>query len=130
MEIKRSQLKEMIKRMLREGNSFQDSYDKWQELLYAVGADTMLDCIYQWASIDQKEQWIEWFEEEGYIESYDIDDDVYSVWQQLLDYVGADTMLDCLYQWASSDQSDQWIEWFEEEGYIHFDEDDDDDDLY
>ena len=27
-------------------------------------------------------------------------------------------MLECLFQWASSDQIEKWLEWFDEEGYF------------
>ena len=69
MKIKRSQLKEMVKSILKEGTTDMSTIDKWNRLLDEVGSDTMLDCVFNWSSSDQIEQWIEWFEEEGYIDS-------------------------------------------------------------
>jgi hypothetical protein len=42
----------------------------WKKLEMTIGAETMLDCIYAWASADEIEQWIKWFEEEGYFGEY------------------------------------------------------------
>lgn len=61
---------ESVKKVLIEGTVDQDIYGKWNDLLTNVGAETMLDCIYQWASSDEIKKWIEWFEEEGYFGEY------------------------------------------------------------
>ena len=53
---------------LKEGTTNVDIHDIWDNLLMNVGAETMLNCIYQWSSSDQIEQWIEWFKEEDYID--------------------------------------------------------------
>lgn len=58
-------VKESVKRVIKE-SYYPDVNEKWDELLSTVGAETMLDCLFTWASIDQKEQWLDWFEEEGY----------------------------------------------------------------
>lgn len=51
---------------INEGTTFSDSIEKWDYLKETVGAETMLDAIYAWSSSDQIDQWLEWFEEEGY----------------------------------------------------------------
>lgn len=59
---------ESVKRALKEGTTNVDIHNIWDNLLMNVGAETMLNCIYQWSSSDQIEQWIEWFKEEDYID--------------------------------------------------------------
>jgi len=48
-----------------------------------------------------------------------LDNDVNLKWDYLLDTIGAEKMLNCLYQWADDRQIAQWIEWFEEEDYFY-----------
>lgn len=52
---------------LKEGTSDSRIYEMWEELIATVGAETMLNCIYQWSSHDEISKWIGYFEEEGYI---------------------------------------------------------------
>jgi hypothetical protein len=59
---------ESVKKVLKEGTTDQNIYNIWDDLLMNVGAEAMLNCIYNWSSSDQIEQWIKWFEEEGYID--------------------------------------------------------------
>lgn len=61
-------ISESVKKVLREEATNTNIYDIWDDLLMNVGAETMLNCIYQWSSSDQIEEWIEWFKEEGYID--------------------------------------------------------------
>jgi len=72
IKLNENQLKRVIaeatKRILREGTSFNDNIEKWQYLKETAGEEQMLECLFQWASSDQIEQWLEWFEEEGYFE--------------------------------------------------------------
>ena len=69
--VNESQLKEMIKesikRHLNEGTSFQDSIDKWNTVKEQIGAEQMLECIYQWTNSDQIDQWLQWFEDEEWV---------------------------------------------------------------
>jgi hypothetical protein len=60
-------ISESVKRVLKEGTSDSHIYDTWEELKMTIGAETMLDCIYNWSSSDEISQWLEWFEEEDYI---------------------------------------------------------------
>jgi len=72
LKINESQLMNIIaeatKRILKEGTSFNDNIKKWQYLKETAGDEQMLECLFQWASSDQIEKWLEWFDEEGYFE--------------------------------------------------------------
>ena len=76
--VNESQLKEMIKesikRHLNEGTTDNEIADKWNQVQEAIGAQQMLDCIFQWSSSDQIEQWLQWFEDEEWI-SFDNNED-------------------------------------------------------
>ena len=73
MKINEKRLKsiiaESLKKVLNEGMlSDNPAFEKWEYLKDMVGAEKMLDCIFQWSSSDQIEKWIEWFDEEGYLD--------------------------------------------------------------
>lgn len=76
MKINEKRLKsiiaESLKKVLNEGMlSDNPAFEKWEYLEDMVGAEKMLDCIFRWSSAEQIEQWIEWFEEEGYFDNLD-----------------------------------------------------------
>lgn len=76
MKINEKRLKsiiaESLKKVLNEGMlSDNPAFEKWKYLEDMVGAEKMLDCIFRWSSVEQIEQWIEWFEEEGYFDNLD-----------------------------------------------------------
>lgn len=58
------------RRVLKEGTTDTRVQELWEELKQTVGVETMLDCIYDWSSSDDIEQWIGWFEDEGYLGEY------------------------------------------------------------
>lgn len=65
----KSIIAESLKKVLNEGMlSDNPAFEKWEYLQDKVGAEKMLDCIFQWSSVEQIEKWIEWFEEEGYLD--------------------------------------------------------------
>ena len=64
-----------VKRVLREGTTDDSALEKWDWLVEMVGAEHMLSCLLTWASSDQIDQWIEWFDEEGYLEGYEGDNE-------------------------------------------------------
>ena len=66
----KSIIAESLKKVLNEGMlSDNPAFEKWEYLEDMVGAEKMLDCIFRWSSVEQIEQWIEWFEEEGYFDN-------------------------------------------------------------
>ena len=68
----KSIIAESLKKILNEGMlSDNPAFEKWEYLEDMVGAEKMLDCIFQWSSSDQLEKWIDWCEEEGYFENLD-----------------------------------------------------------
>ena len=68
----KSIIAESLKKVLNEGMlSDNPAFEKWEYLEDMVGAEQMLDCIFRWSSAEQIEQWIEWFEEEGYFDNLD-----------------------------------------------------------
>lgn len=76
MKINEKRLKsiiaESLKKVLNEGMlSDNPAFEKWEYLEDMVGAEKMIDCIFRWSSAEQIEQWIEWFEEEGYFDNLD-----------------------------------------------------------
>lgn len=65
-------IKGMVKKSINEGMSADNpDNEAWMELEDSIGAQEMLDCIFQWSSSDQIHQWIEWFREEGYFDNED-----------------------------------------------------------
>lgn len=42
-------------------------------------------------------------------------------WYQVQKAIGSQQMLDCIFKWSSSDQIEQWLQWFEDEEWISFD---------
>lgn len=70
--IKESALRKMIAeslaRVINEGTSSSDSISKWNECVEVIGAEQMLQCIFKWSNSDQIDQWLEWFEEEGWVD--------------------------------------------------------------
>ncbi len=72
LKINESQLMNIIaeatKRILKEGTIDPIILEKWDYLIEMVGPEQMLSSIYEWNSSDTIEQWIEWFDEEGYFE--------------------------------------------------------------
>ena len=62
------------KHLLKEGTTFSDSMKKWDYLKQTVGAEQMLDCIFDWCSSDQIDTFIKWFEEEDYLEGGEMDE--------------------------------------------------------
>ena len=77
IKINEASLRKMVahtlKSVLKEGTTKDWIYNAWCQLEDTVGAQQMLDCIYNWLSSNQLEQIIKWFEEEGYIDSEDIE---------------------------------------------------------
>lgn len=67
-------IKESIIKVLNEGTSDNETIDKWYQVQEAIGAQQMLDCVFNWSSSDQIEQWLQWFEDEEWI-SFDNNDD-------------------------------------------------------
>ena len=61
---------ESVKKVLNERTTDSNTEELWEMLKMTIGTETMLDCIYAWASADEIEQWIKWFEEEGYFGEY------------------------------------------------------------
>jgi hypothetical protein len=78
--VNESQLKEMIresiKRHLNEGTSDNEILDKWNQVEETIGAQQMLDCIFQWVDEDTINQWLQWFEDEEWV-SFDNNEDEY-----------------------------------------------------
>ena len=65
----RAIIAESLKKVLNEGMTVDNpALEKWEYLEDTVGAERMLDCIFQWSSSSQIEEWIQWFEEEGYLD--------------------------------------------------------------
>lgn len=76
--IKEGQLRQLIKesiiRVLNEDTTDNEAVDKWYQVQEAIGAQQMLECIFNWSSSDQIEQWLQWFEDEEWI-SFDNNED-------------------------------------------------------
>lgn len=77
-KINESKLKQIIResivKALNEGTSDEVTIDKWYQVQEAIGAEQMLDCIFNWSSSDQIDQWLQWFEDEEWI-SFDNNED-------------------------------------------------------
>jgi len=76
--IKESQLKQLIKESiinaLNEGTTDNEILDKWNQVEETIGAQQMLDCIFQWVDEDTINQWLQWFENEEWV-SFDNNED-------------------------------------------------------
>ena len=60
---------ESLKKVLSEGMTTDNpNLDKWMYLQERVGAESMLECIFNWSSSSQIEEWLQWFEDEGYFD--------------------------------------------------------------
>jgi len=66
---------EAVRKVLKEGTTDQEVLNKWDWIMEVVGAEQMLNCIYNWCNSDQLAQFITWFEEEGYLDGYYTDDE-------------------------------------------------------
>ena len=65
----RAIIAESLKKVLNEGMTVDNpALEKWEYLKDTVGAERMLDCIFQWSDSSQIAEWIQWFEEEGYLD--------------------------------------------------------------
>ena len=65
----RAIIAESLKKVLNEGMTVDNlALEKWEYLKDKVGAEIMLDCIFQWSDSSQIEEWIQWFEEEDYLD--------------------------------------------------------------
>lgn len=65
----RAIIAESLKKVLNEGMTVDNqALEKWKYLEDTVGAEIMLDCIFQWSDSSQIEEWIQWFKEEGYLD--------------------------------------------------------------
>lgn len=73
-----SQLKKMIneavKTKLTEGFVDERMIKKWDYLIDNYGADKVCENLALWLDVSVLEQIIEWFEEEGYFEGSEFDD--------------------------------------------------------
>lgn len=67
-------IRESIVKVLNEGTTDEVAIDKWFMIQEAIGPQQMLDCIFNWSSSDQIEQWLQWFEDEEWI-SFDNNED-------------------------------------------------------
>ena len=72
IKINESQLMNIIaeatKRILKEGTTDPIIQEKWDYLIETAGPEQMLSSLYAWNSSNMIEQWIDWFDEEGYFE--------------------------------------------------------------
>ena len=60
---------ESLKKVLSEGMTTDNpNLEKWMYLQERVGAESMLECIFNWSSSSQIEEWLQWFEDEGYFD--------------------------------------------------------------
>lgn len=77
IKINESQLMNIIaeatKRILKEGTTDPIIQEKWDYLIEVVGPEQMLSSLYAWNSSNMIEQWIDWFDEEGYFEGSPFD---------------------------------------------------------
>lgn len=46
------------------------------------------------------------------------DETAYERWEYVKEMIGCENMLDDIFNWSSSDQIDEMLGWFEEEGYL------------
>lgn len=59
---------ESLKKVLNEGMTTDNpNLEKWLYLQERIGAESMLECIFNWSSSSQIEEWLQWFEDEGYL---------------------------------------------------------------
>lgn len=42
----------------------------------------------------------------------------YERWDYIKEMAGCEQMLDCIFSWSSSDQIEEFLEWFKDEGYL------------
>lgn len=64
-------IKENIKKVLKEGmTSDNPAFDKWEQIKETLGAETMVDNIFQYLDSSTLEQLVEWFNQD-----YDLFDD-------------------------------------------------------
>lgn len=64
-------IKENIKKALKEGmTSDNTAFDKWEQIKETLGAETMVDNIFQYLDSSTLEQLVEWFNQD-----YDLFDD-------------------------------------------------------
>lgn len=60
---------ESLKKVLSEGMTTDNpNLEKWLYLQERIGAESMLECIFNWSSSSQIEEWLQWFEDEGYLD--------------------------------------------------------------
>lgn len=72
-------IKENIRKALNEGmTSDNPAYDKWEQIKETLGADTMLDNIFQYLDSSKLEQLVEWFNQDyDLFDDYDEEEDDY-----------------------------------------------------
>lgn len=70
-------IKENIRKALNEGmTSDNPAYNKWEQIKEILGADTMVDSIFQYLDSSTLEQLVEWFGQEyDLFDDYDEEDD-------------------------------------------------------
>ena len=58
-------IKENIKKVLKEGmTSDNPAFDKWEQIKETLGAETMVDNIFQYLDSSTLEQLVEWFNQD------------------------------------------------------------------
>ena len=53
------------------------------------------------------------------------DNEIFDKWNQVEETIGARQMLDCIFQWVDEDTINQWLQWFEDEEWVSFDNNED-----
>lgn len=54
-----------------------------------------------------------------------MDNEIVDKWYQVQEAIGSQQMLDCIFQWVDEDTISQWLQWFEDEEWISFDDNED-----
>lgn len=61
-------VRESINKTLKEGTTPGDLQEKWEMVKSTIGADQMLECIWNWAPENDIAQWLQWFEDEEWVD--------------------------------------------------------------
>ena len=66
-------IKNQVKRVLNEGSPSQDVYNKWEDIKEYIGADRMIDDIWNYLDSNQLEKLVDWFNQD--YDLFDNEDD-------------------------------------------------------
>lgn len=66
-------IRNQVKRVLNEGSTSQEVYNKWEDIKEVIGSERMIDDIWNYLDTNQLEKLVDWFDQD--YDLFDNDDD-------------------------------------------------------